>query len=99
MMKNKETKINQTPRTKRSMSLQVSVLRGFSFGHVLGKGKFGQVFLAKHIETGFLVAIKKIPKAKLKQHNLIDQFTKEIKLHNCLDHPKLVKFYGFFEQR
>ena len=27
------------------------------------------------------------------------QFAKEVRLHNSLDHPKIVKFYGFFEEK
>jgi aurora kinase len=26
------------------------------------------------------------------------QFIEEIKLHSCLDHPTIVKFYGFFDE-
>jgi len=62
----------------------------------LGKGKFGEVYLARHIETGFAVAIKKVNKAKLLEFNMVHQFIKEIKLHNSFDHPKIIKFYGFF---
>lgn len=35
-------------------------LNGFEFGPILGKGKFGMVYLARHIETGFIAAIKMI---------------------------------------
>jgi aurora kinase len=42
------------------------VLNGFEFGKILGKGKFGLVQLARHNESGFIVAIKKIEKAKIK---------------------------------
>ena len=34
----------------------------FSLGERLGKGSFGEVFLAKHNHTGFLFALKVIPK-------------------------------------
>jgi aurora kinase len=81
------------------MESQAKVLYGFEFGKVLGKGKFGLVYLARHIETGFIAAIKKIEKSKIKEFNMINQFTKEIKLHNSLDHPKIIKFYGFFEEK
>lgn len=29
---------------------------------------------------------------------MIEQFTKEIRLHSSLDHPNIVKFYGVFEE-
>lgn len=28
---------------------------------------------------------------------MIQQFKREIRLHSALDHPNIVKFYGFFE--
>jgi aurora kinase len=27
------------------------------------------------------------------------QFAKEVRLHSSLDHPKIVRFYGFFEEK
>jgi len=30
---------------------------------------------------------------------MVEQFSKEIKLHSSFDHPKIVKFYGFFEDK
>lgn len=29
---------------------------------------------------------------------MLDQFVKEIRLHSCLDHPNIVKFFGVFEE-
>jgi serine/threonine protein kinase len=29
---------------------------------------------------------------------MIEQFKAEIRLHSSLDHPNIVKFYGFFEE-
>lgn len=29
---------------------------------------------------------------------MVDQLAKEIRLHSCLDHPNIVRFYGFFEE-
>ena len=72
------------------------VTNGFELGPTLGKGKFGLVYLARHIETGFIAAIKMVEKQKIKEFNMLNQFTKEIKLHNSIDHPKIIKFYGFF---
>lgn len=51
------------------------------------------------MNTRFLVALKKVLKAKLKEFNIVDQFIKEIKLQNAMNHPNIVKFYGFFEEK
>ena len=29
---------------------------------------------------------------------MLEQFKREIRLHSALDHPNIVKFYGFFEE-
>ena len=41
------------------------MVNGFELGKTLGKGKFGEVFLARHQSTGFIAAIKKIEKKKV----------------------------------
>lgn len=41
----------------------------------LGSGKFSEVYLAVHRKTGFLVAIKKLSKQKVKKFNMIKQVT------------------------
>lgn len=45
----------------------------FSIGKTLGQGKFGQVMVARHRKTCSLFALKKIPKAMIKSHMMIDQ--------------------------
>jgi serine/threonine protein kinase len=60
-------------------------------------GKFGEVYLAQHESSGFLVALKKIVKKKIEEYKMTEQLKDEIRLHNSLDHPNIVKFYGFFE--
>ena len=42
-----------------------------------------------------LVAIKKVPKEKVKY--MLDQFINEVKIQLFLDHPNIVKLYGFFD--
>jgi serine/threonine protein kinase len=61
--KNKE---KVTPETKKSACRKTGMINGFELGTVLGRGKFGEVFLGRHQETGFISAIKKIEKAKVK---------------------------------
>lgn len=57
------------------------IINGFEIGAVLGKGKFGEVFLCRHREVGFVVAIKKVIKHKVKEFKMVDQFCNEIRLH------------------
>jgi len=43
-------------------------------GKNLGEGKFGTVYQAFHKLNGCIFAIKKVPKDKIKNHLMIDQF-------------------------
>ena len=46
-----------------------------------------------------MVALKKVVKSKVAEYKMLDQFCSEIRLHSCLDHPNIVKFYGCFEEK
>lgn len=70
--------------TSRSPVKSSKVVNGFEMDAVLGKGKFGEVFLARHREAGFVVAIKKIVLSKVAEFKMVDQFCSEIRLHSCL---------------
>lgn len=87
-----------SPETKKSGCRRSGLINGFELGTVLGRGKFGEVFLGRHQATGFIAAIKKIEKAKVKEFKMLEQFVQEIRLHSSLDHPNIVKFYGVFEE-
>jgi serine/threonine protein kinase len=41
------------------MCKKSKIINSFEIGNLLGKGKFGEVYLARHHETGFIAAIKK----------------------------------------
>lgn len=61
---------------------------------VLGEGSYGNVFRAKHRETGEVRAVKVISKAKIKNK---DRFKMEIDILKKLDHPNVIKLYETFE--
>ena len=61
---------------KKNQIEQVLIINDFELGREVGSGKFGEVYLARHIQTNFVVAIKKILKAKIKGFNMVDQFIK-----------------------
>lgn len=80
-------------------SLKVNLLTepcldDFHVGDCKGEGRFGKVHLAVHKKTGFVCALKKIKKELVK--HMMDQFIQELKIQLFLNHPKLVKMYGYF---
>lgn len=61
-------------------------IKDFIIDGKLGGGKFGTVHKAIHIKTRSIYAIKKIPKAIIKENMMIDQFVLEFKLQSFLKH-------------
>ena len=47
-----------------------SSIKDFKLGKTKGEGKFGTVYMALHLKTSTMYAIKKIPKEIIKSHSL-----------------------------
>ncbi|RMD41114.1 hypothetical protein DV735_g4061, partial [Chaetothyriales sp. CBS 134920] len=71
-----------------------SELREYQLGDCLGRGAFGSVFRALRWSTGETVAVKQIKLADLPKSEL-RVIMLEIDLLKNLDHPNIVKYYGF----
>ena len=71
-------------------------LSQFEVGRKLGKGRFGDVYMARDIRTGFALAIKMISKKDVKEANMENQVVQEIKVQMFSNHPNILKLYGFF---
>lgn len=63
----------------------------------LGKGAYGRVVLALEKESGFVCAIKILSKRDLQEENMVEQFTRELKIQCYFKHPNIIKVYGFFD--
>lgn len=63
----------------------------------MGEGKFGKVFLAKHIKTNFICALKKMS-AFYEDKSIIEQLIREIKIQSFLEHPNICQLYTYFEE-
>lgn len=73
-----------------------SLLDQYEVQNKLGKGKFGLVKLAKHKETGRLVAIKIMAKKNMNNQDL--QLAKtEIDILKVAQHPNIIKLYDVYD--
>lgn len=57
------------------------------------------VYQAFHKQTGWLFAIKKVPKDMIKSHLMIDQFILELKLQTYLYHENILSLYTHFDDK
>lgn len=71
-------------------------LSDFDIGKPLGKGKFGNVYLAREKKSKFLVALKVLFKSAIKNFNNEHQVRREIEIQSHLRHPNILRMYGYF---
>ncbi|KAK0072234.1 hypothetical protein PV325_011668, partial [Microctonus aethiopoides] len=72
------------------------VLADFEIGKPLGKGKFGNVYLARERRTRFVVAMKVLFKKQIEEGNVQHQVRREIEIQTHLRHPNILRMYGYF---
>ncbi|TBU27276.1 hypothetical protein BD311DRAFT_696875, partial [Dichomitus squalens] len=65
----------------------------FQLGNCIGRGQFGAVYRALNLNTGQMVAVKRIRLEGLKEDE-IAQLMKEVDLVKSLSHPSIVKYEG-----
>ncbi|XP_019403712.1 PREDICTED: aurora kinase A [Crocodylus porosus] len=82
--KNQETK-------KRQWSLD-----DFEIGRPLGKGKFGNVYLAREKQSKFILALKVLFKSQLEEAGVEHQLRREVEIQSHLRHPNILRLYGYF---
>ena len=73
-----------------------SLLDQYEIENKLGKGKFGLVKLAKHKETGRLVAIKIMAKKNMNNQDL-ELAKTEIDILKVSQHPNIIKLYDVYD--
>ncbi|CAI5465467.1 unnamed protein product [Closterium sp. Yama58-4] len=77
-----------------------SIAEFFVLGRELGRGEFGVTCLATSKATGEQVAVKSIPKRKLKTAVDIEDVRREVAImHHLPPHPNIVGLKGVFEDR
>lgn len=73
-------------------------LNDFEVGRSLGRGKFGNVYLAREAKSKFVVAMKILYKEQIEKHGVQQQLRREIEiqyhLRYCFD-PVFLKILNF----
>ena len=87
----KRLALRKLPSTTRSMKLS-----DFEIGKVLGKGKLGKVYCARHKPSGYIAALKVMSKKDLVELKLEKNFCREIEIQSSVIHPQISRLYGFF---
>jgi len=72
-------------------------IKDFEILKELGCGSFGRVFLARHIKTKVLYAIKAIDKQNKTNIEEKPYFRRELEVMYKIHHPNVVKLFGHFE--
>lgn len=71
-------------------------LDNFDIGRPLGRGKFGNVYLAREKETKFVIALKVLFKKQITEQKIEHQVRREIEIQSHLRHSNILRMYGFF---
>ncbi|KAI9493542.1 kinase-like domain-containing protein [Zychaea mexicana] len=94
------------PETDTASIVSVEAERNFKQTHAigpyklletLGKGEFGKVKLAQHVNTGQKMAVKMIDKRYIERSNIRDKVEREIALLKRLSHPSIIKLFDVIE--
>ncbi|MGB3208875.1 MAG: protein kinase [Crinalium sp.] len=78
---------------------QLTAIRNYSLLKLIGKGGFGEVYLAQHDNTGEFVALKIMLPEVAANQRAIDYFLRETENTKALKHPNIVELrdYGYFD--
>ncbi|XP_008319306.1 aurora kinase A [Cynoglossus semilaevis] len=90
---------NKTPMndsTDASASKKRWSLENFDIGRPLGKGKFGNVYLARERQSKFILALKVLFKKQLEKAGVEHQLRREVEIQSHLRHPNILRLYGYF---
>lgn len=76
---------------------QLLAIQGYDVQKLLGKGGFGEVYLARHQKTGDYVALKVMKPEMQSDFRQREKFLREVENTRALNHPHIIqlKDYGF----
>ncbi|KAF1849947.1 Pkinase-domain-containing protein [Cucurbitaria berberidis CBS 394.84] len=68
----------------------------FEVGGTLGRGKFGRVYLARHLSTNYVCALKILSKSQCINQEEEKLIRRELEIHQNLAHKNILKFLSWF---
>ncbi|ORD97712.1 IPL1 [Hepatospora eriocheir] len=68
----------------------------FELGKPVGIGRFGQVWLARHRELGFVCAIKMLDRNNIVNNTDVKRIRREIEIHLNMRHENILNMFGYF---
>ncbi|MPC41316.1 Aurora kinase A [Portunus trituberculatus] len=71
-------------------------LDNFEIGRPLGRGKFGNVYLAREKSSHVILALKVMFKVELSRAGISHQVQREVEIQTHLRHPNVLRMYGYF---
>ncbi|XP_010330209.1 zinc finger protein 264 isoform X5 [Saimiri boliviensis] len=87
---------SQTAQQPSTPTMRRLTIDDFEIGRPLGKGKFGNVYLARLKESHFIVALKVLFKSQIEKEGLEHQLRREIEIQAHLQHPNILRLYNYF---
>lgn len=81
---------------KKENKKQSWALTDFDLGRPLGKGKFGNVYLAREKASHYVVALKVLFKSQILDSEIEHQVRREVEIQCRLRHPNILRMYGYF---
>eukprot|EP00249_Psilotum_nudum_P009969 c22256_g1_i2 orf=395-1312(-) len=92
----KEASANLSSEGNRPKEERRWTLADFDIGRPLGRGKFGNVYLAREKKSKYVVALKVLFKNQLQQSQVEHQLRREIEIQSHLRHPNILRLFGYF---
>nr|XP_033781478.1 aurora kinase B isoform X2 [Geotrypetes seraphini] len=91
--------MNTNSQDIQKLSTKSFTIEGFDIGRPLGKGKFGNVYLARDRETKQILALKVLFKSQLEKEGVEHQLRREIEIQSHLRHPNILQLYNYFHDK
>lgn len=74
-------------------------LANFDIGRPLGKGRFGNVYLAREKASKYVIALKVMFKKQIHESGIEHQVKREIEIQSHMRHPNIIRLYGYFHDK